>query len=197
MKALQRGRAHVSAEIFIGTALMLIGENSRTVARAVGERMRAIRKTLPPGIEAKTVLDRTTLVDATIATVAKNLAEGALLVVAVLFAMLSACGDGTGDDDSASSTGGSTSIGGQVGTGGTSASGAAAGTGAASVGGGASGGAASGGAASGGTGGTETGGVGSGGDGTGGVASGGANGSGGEDGTGGEADVHLLNRLRF
>jgi heavy metal efflux system protein len=75
-------------EVVIGTALMLIGENSRTVAKAVDERMRAIRKTLPPGVEAKTVLDRTTLVDATIATVAKNLAEGALLVMAVLFAML-------------------------------------------------------------------------------------------------------------
>jgi cobalt-zinc-cadmium resistance protein CzcA len=86
---LRTGSASLDGEeVVIGTALMLIGENSRTVARAVGERMRAIRKTLPPGIEAKTVLDRTMLVDATIATVAKNLAEGALLVVAVLFAML-------------------------------------------------------------------------------------------------------------
>jgi cobalt-zinc-cadmium resistance protein CzcA len=86
---LRTGSASVGGqEGVIGTALMLIGENSRTVAKAVDERMRAIRTTLPPGVEAKTVLDRTTLVDATIATVAKNLAEGALLVVAVLFAML-------------------------------------------------------------------------------------------------------------
>jgi cobalt-zinc-cadmium resistance protein CzcA len=86
---LRTGSASVGGqEVVIGTALMLIGENSRTVAKAVDERMRAIRTTLPPGVEAKTVLDRTTLVDATIATVAKNLAEGALLVVAVLFAML-------------------------------------------------------------------------------------------------------------
>jgi cobalt-zinc-cadmium resistance protein CzcA len=75
-------------EVVIGTALMLIGENSRSVAAAVDERMRAIRKTLPPGIVARTVLDRTSLVDATIRTVATNLAEGAILVVAVLFALL-------------------------------------------------------------------------------------------------------------
>jgi cobalt-zinc-cadmium resistance protein CzcA len=75
-------------EVVVGTALMLIGENSREVARAVDRRMREIRKTLPPGVQANTVLDRTSLIDATIRTVARNLVEGALLVIVVLFALL-------------------------------------------------------------------------------------------------------------
>jgi cobalt-zinc-cadmium resistance protein CzcA len=75
-------------EVVVGTALMLIGGNSRTVARAVDERMATIARSLPPGVRTRTVLDRTKLVDATIATVQKNLFEGALLVVVVLFALL-------------------------------------------------------------------------------------------------------------
>lgn len=75
-------------EVVIGTAMMLIGANSRTVALAVDERMKEINKSLPADINAKTVLNRTKLVDATIKTVAKNLSEGALLVIAVLFLML-------------------------------------------------------------------------------------------------------------
>ena len=75
-------------EVVVGTALMLIGGNSRTVAAAVEKRLAEVGRTLPPGIEAKSVLDRGVLVDSTIRTVAKNLAEGALLVVAVLFLML-------------------------------------------------------------------------------------------------------------
>jgi cobalt-zinc-cadmium resistance protein CzcA len=75
-------------EVVIGTALMLIGANSRTVSMAVDKKMKEINKTLPPDVHAKTVLDRTTLVDATIHTVEKNLTEGALLVIAILFAML-------------------------------------------------------------------------------------------------------------
>ncbi|RAI58001.1 efflux RND transporter permease subunit [Roseicella frigidaeris] len=75
-------------EAVIGTALMLIGENSRTVAAAVEARIGEIARTLPPGIELRIVLNRTALVDATIRTVAKNLAEGALLVIAVLFLLL-------------------------------------------------------------------------------------------------------------
>ena len=75
-------------EVVVGTALMLIGGNSRTVSAAVDRKIQEINRTLPKGIEARTVLDRTVLVDATIMTVAKNLAEGALLVVAVLFLML-------------------------------------------------------------------------------------------------------------
>lgn len=75
-------------EVVVGTALMLIGGNSRTVAAAVDARMQEIRQSLPPGVEAQTVLNRTLLVDATVATVSKNLAEGALLVIVVLFLML-------------------------------------------------------------------------------------------------------------
>ncbi|MGA0594309.1 efflux RND transporter permease subunit [Enterovirga sp. CN4-39] len=75
-------------EAVVGTALMLIGGNSREVAKAVDARMRDIARSLPPSIEAKTVLNRTQLVEATVRTVAKNLAEGALLVIAVLFLLL-------------------------------------------------------------------------------------------------------------
>lgn len=75
-------------EVVVGTALMLIGGNSRTVSAAVDKKMQEINRAMPPGVEAKPVLNRTVLVDATIATVSKNLAEGALLVVLVLFLML-------------------------------------------------------------------------------------------------------------
>ncbi len=75
-------------EVVVGTALMLVGANSRTVAAAVHVKMEAVRKTLPPDIVTETVLDRTTLVNATISTVAKNLAEGAMLVIVVLFLLL-------------------------------------------------------------------------------------------------------------
>jgi len=75
-------------EVVVGTAIMLLGANSRTVAAAVDERMTEIQKSLPPDIRAKTVLNRTKLVDATIATVERNLVEGAVLVIAVLFVML-------------------------------------------------------------------------------------------------------------
>ncbi|KJC49149.1 cation transporter [Bradyrhizobium sp. LTSP885] len=75
-------------EVVIGTALMLIGANSRTISAAVERRLRAIAPSLPAGVEVKTVLDRTQLVDATIGTVARNLTEGALLVIAVLFVLL-------------------------------------------------------------------------------------------------------------
>ena len=67
---------------------MLIGANSRTVAAAVDAKMREINASLPPGIEAKAVLNRTQLVNATVVTVARNLFEGALLVILVLFLML-------------------------------------------------------------------------------------------------------------
>jgi cobalt-zinc-cadmium resistance protein CzcA len=88
-KELRTGSASVNGhEVVLGTALMLIGGNSRTVAAAADVRIKQISKTLPPGIYAHTVLNRTQLVDATIHTVAKNLAEGALLVIAVLFLVL-------------------------------------------------------------------------------------------------------------
>ncbi|MFO0829288.1 MAG: CusA/CzcA family heavy metal efflux RND transporter [Phycisphaerales bacterium] len=75
-------------EVVVATAIMLLGANSRTVAEAVDERMAEIQRSLPPGVVAKTVLNRTKLVDATIATVQKNLLEGAVLVVAVLLLLL-------------------------------------------------------------------------------------------------------------
>lgn len=75
-------------EVVIGTALMLAGENSRTVAHAVGQRLDQIQASLPPGVEATPVLDRTALVDRTISTVRTSLAEGALLVIVVLFLLL-------------------------------------------------------------------------------------------------------------
>jgi cobalt-zinc-cadmium resistance protein CzcA len=75
-------------ETVIGTAIMLFGENSRTVSKRVGERLKDVNRSLPAGVVARPVYDRTHLVDATIETVRKNLLEGALLVVAVLFALL-------------------------------------------------------------------------------------------------------------
>ena len=75
-------------EVVVGTALMLIGGNSRTVSAAVDAKMQELNRSLPPSIEAKTVLNRTLLVDATVHTVAKNLMEGAFLVIFVLFLLL-------------------------------------------------------------------------------------------------------------
>jgi cobalt-zinc-cadmium resistance protein CzcA len=75
-------------EVVVGTALMLIGENSRTVAKAVDAKLAQVSKSLPPGTRAKPVLNRTKLVDATIWTVQKNLSEGAILVIVVLFVLL-------------------------------------------------------------------------------------------------------------
>ena len=75
-------------EVVIGTAIMLIGENSREVSTRVRERLDSAQKSLPPGVRIKTLYDRTYLVDATIHTVAKSLAEGAVLVIVVLFLLL-------------------------------------------------------------------------------------------------------------
>ncbi|MDM4768273.1 CusA/CzcA family heavy metal efflux RND transporter [Pelomonas sp. SE-A7] len=75
-------------EVVLGTVFMLMGENSRSVSRAVDKQMDAINKTLPAGVKAVTVYDRTTLVDKAVRTVQKNLIEGAALVVAVLFLFL-------------------------------------------------------------------------------------------------------------
>lgn len=72
----------------MSTVFMLIGENSRTVASAVAARLEDIKASLPPGITATAVYDRTGLVDKTLATVQKNLIEGALLVIVVLFLLL-------------------------------------------------------------------------------------------------------------
>ncbi|WP_051677435.1 efflux RND transporter permease subunit [Bradyrhizobium sp. URHD0069] len=75
-------------EVVVGTALMLIGSNSRTVATAVDAKIDQVRRTLPAGIEIQTLLNRTQLVDSTVRTVATNLGEGALLVILVLFVLL-------------------------------------------------------------------------------------------------------------
>ncbi|MFZ5836272.1 MAG: efflux RND transporter permease subunit [Pseudomonadota bacterium] len=75
-------------EVVLGTVFMLLGENSRDVSQRVAERLKEINRSLPSGVIAKTVYDRTTLVDRTIATVEKNLVEGALLVVVILFLLL-------------------------------------------------------------------------------------------------------------
>jgi cobalt-zinc-cadmium resistance protein CzcA len=81
--AMQDGR-----EVVLGTVFMLVGANSRDVAQASAARLQQVNASLPPGVVATAVYDRTALVDRTIATVSKNLAEGALLVVVVLFVLL-------------------------------------------------------------------------------------------------------------
>ncbi|MES2501898.1 MAG: CusA/CzcA family heavy metal efflux RND transporter [Pseudomonadota bacterium] len=75
-------------EVVLGTVFMLTGENSRTVSAAVEAQLQKINQTLPTGIIAKTVYDRTILIDKAINTVKTNLLEGALLVIAVLFIFL-------------------------------------------------------------------------------------------------------------
>lgn len=75
-------------EVVLGTAFMLVGENSRSVSQAVAQRLESINQNLPKGVSAITVYDRTDLVDKAIATVRKNLIEGAILVIAVLFLFL-------------------------------------------------------------------------------------------------------------
>jgi cobalt-zinc-cadmium resistance protein CzcA len=88
-KELRTGAATENGkEVVLGTVFMLMGENSRTVSRMVADKMVEVNHTLPPGVIAKTVYDRTTLVEKTIHTVRKNLAEGALLVIAILFLFL-------------------------------------------------------------------------------------------------------------
>ena len=75
-------------EIVLGTIFMLTGENPRIVAQAAAERLEQATKSLPAGVVAHPLYDRTALVDRTISTVQKNLAEGALLVVVILFLLL-------------------------------------------------------------------------------------------------------------
>ena len=75
-------------EIVLGTIFMLTGENPRIVAQAAAERLEQVTKSLPAGVVAHPLYDRTELVDRTIGTVQENLAEGALLVIVVLFLLL-------------------------------------------------------------------------------------------------------------
>lgn len=81
--ATQNGR-----EVVIGTVVMLVGANSREVSQASAEKLATANASLPPGVTAQAVYDRTALVDRTIKTVAKNLIEGAVLVIVVLFLLL-------------------------------------------------------------------------------------------------------------
>jgi cobalt-zinc-cadmium resistance protein CzcA len=88
-KELRNGGATKNgSEIVLGTVFMLIGENSRSVSERVHAKVSEINKTLPEGIVAKTVYNRTELVNATIETVKKNLFEGAVLVIVILFILL-------------------------------------------------------------------------------------------------------------
>ncbi|MCH2085574.1 MAG: CusA/CzcA family heavy metal efflux RND transporter [Pseudoalteromonas sp.] len=81
--ATQNGR-----EVVLSTVFMLIGENSQKVAKDVGERLKEINKSLPEGVAANAVYDRTKLVNKTLDTVKMNLTEGAILVIVVLFLLL-------------------------------------------------------------------------------------------------------------
>ncbi len=81
--ATQNGR-----EVVMSTVFMLIGENSREVARGAAAKLQEIRASLPPGVTATAVYDRTGLVEKTLATVRTNLTEGAILVIVVLFLFL-------------------------------------------------------------------------------------------------------------
>jgi cobalt-zinc-cadmium resistance protein CzcA len=88
-KELRTGAATLDGEeTVLGTAVMLLGGNSRTVSQAVSAKLVEVNKTLPEGVIAEPVYDRTVLVDKTIATVQTNLVEGAILVVVVLLVML-------------------------------------------------------------------------------------------------------------
>lgn len=88
-KELRTGAATQNGqETVLGTAMMLMGENSRSVSRNLASALIDVNRSLPQGIVATAVYNRTDLVDKTIATVQKNLLEGALLVVAVLFFLL-------------------------------------------------------------------------------------------------------------
>lgn len=88
-KELRTGAATLNGkEAVLGTVFMLMGENSRTVAKAAADKLVEINRILPAGITADAVYDRTKLVDQAIVTVQKNLLEGALFVIVILFLLL-------------------------------------------------------------------------------------------------------------
>jgi cobalt-zinc-cadmium resistance protein CzcA len=88
-KAVRGGASTYNGEeCVLGSALMLAGENSRLVAKAVDEKLKELATKLPEGVKIIPVYDRTILVDRTIHTVESSLFEGAILVVAVLLLML-------------------------------------------------------------------------------------------------------------
>jgi len=75
-------------EIVLGTVYMLTGSNPRIVAQAAAEKLEEVNRSLPAGVQAVPLYDRTELVERTIATVETNLLEGALLVIVILFLLL-------------------------------------------------------------------------------------------------------------
>lgn len=88
-RELRTGAATANGEeVVLGTVFMLMGENSRTVAKAVSTKMEDVNRSLPPGVRAVPVYDRTVLVEKAVQTVKKNLFEGAVLVIAILFLFL-------------------------------------------------------------------------------------------------------------
>ncbi|MFL9896382.1 MULTISPECIES: efflux RND transporter permease subunit [Paraburkholderia] len=88
-RELRTGAATANGEeVVLGTAFMLMGENSRTVAKAVSLKMDDVNRTLPSGVRAVPVYDRTVLVEKAVETVKKNLLEGAVLVIVILFLFL-------------------------------------------------------------------------------------------------------------
>lgn len=88
-KELRTGAATYNGrEVVLGTVMMLLGENSRTVATRVDAKMKEIRESLPKGVVLTTVYDRSQLVNATLGTVEHNLVLGATLVIIVLFILL-------------------------------------------------------------------------------------------------------------
>ena len=82
------GATYNGEETVLGIAMMAMGENSRTVSKAVDAKIRDIQNSLPKGVFIETVYDRTTLVEKAIKTVQKNLVEGAVLVIVILFLFL-------------------------------------------------------------------------------------------------------------
>ena len=82
------GATYNGEEAVLGTAMMMMGENSKSVAQAVDQNVQAIQQSLPKGVVIETVYDRSHLVDKAIKTVAKNLVEGAILVIVILFIFL-------------------------------------------------------------------------------------------------------------
>ena len=82
------GATYNGKETVLGVAMMAMGGNSRTVSKAVDAKLQDIQNSLPKGVVIETVYDRTTLVEKAIKTVQKNLVEGAILVIIILFLFL-------------------------------------------------------------------------------------------------------------
>ncbi|WP_180116932.1 efflux RND transporter permease subunit [Acinetobacter sp. YH12096] len=82
------GATYNGEETVLGIAMMAMGQNSRTVSKAVDSKIKDIQASLPKGVKIETVYDRTTLVEKAIKTVQKNLVEGAILVIIILFIFL-------------------------------------------------------------------------------------------------------------